>query len=165
MQFTIVGKIISSHGIKGELKIFPLTDDINRFKYLKEVYIGEEKLPVQVVGVKFNKDKPIIRLKEFDNINQVLKFKDRYLYVDDENLIELEENEYFVFQLLRCKVENMEGKSIGVLEDIINTLSNDVYVIRHGEKEYLVPAIKEFIKNIDIESKLIRIDPIEGMIE
>lgn len=165
MQFTIVGKIISSHGIKGELKIFPLTDDINRFKYLKEVYIGEEKLPVQVVGVKFNKDKPIIRLKEFDNINQVLKFKDRYLYVDDENLIELEENEYFVFQLLGCKVENMEGKSIGVLEDIINTLSNDVYVIRHGEKEYLVPAIKEFIKNIDIESKLIRIDPIEGMIE
>ena len=165
MQFTIVGKIISSHGIKGELKIFPLTDDINRFKYLKEVYIGEEKLPVQVVGVKFNKDKPIIRLKEFDNINQVLKFKDRYLYVDDENLIELEENEYFVFQLLGCKVENMEGKSIGVLEDIINTLSNDVYVIRHGEKEYLVPAIKEFIKDIDIESKLIRIDPIEGMIE
>lgn len=165
MQFTIVGKIISSHGIKGELKIFPLTDDINRFKYLKEVYIGEEKLPVQVVGVKFNKDKPIIRLKEFDNINQVLKFKDRYLYVDDENLIELEENEYFVFQLLGCKVENMEGKSIGVLEDIINTLSNDVYVIRHGEKEYLVPAIKEFVKDIDIDNKLIRIDPIEGMIE
>lgn len=165
MQFTIVGKIISTHGIKGELKVFPLTDDINRFKDLKEAYIGEEKLKVQVVGVKFNKDKPIIRFKEFDNINQVLKFKDLYLYVDDENLIQLEENEYFVFQLLGCEVEDIEGKSIGILEDIISTPSNDVYVIRHGDKEYLVPAIKEFVKDIDINSKLIRIDPIEGMIE
>lgn len=165
MEYTAIGKIINTHGIKGEVKIYPLTDDITRFDSLKEAYIGEEKLKVNVIGVKYNKNMPIIRFSEFNNINQVLTYKDEYLYVDNENLMELPRDRYFVFDLIHCKVEDMEGNFIGVLKDVIDNPTNDVYVIRDNEKEYLVPAIKEFVKYIDIENKLIRIDPIEGMIE
>lgn len=165
MQYTAIGKIISTHGIKGEVKLYPLTDDIRRFDTLVLAYIGEEKLKVNVSGVKYNKNVPIIRFDEFNNINQVLQFKDEYLYVDDENLVELDEDEYFIFDLVDCTVEDMKGNYIGILKDIINNPSNDVYVIHDGNKEYLIPAIKEFVKEIDIDNKLVRIDPIEGMIE
>lgn len=165
MQYTAIGKIINTHGIKGELKIYPLTDNRDRFKTLKVAYIGREKLKVNVVGLKYNKDKPIVRLNEFNNINEVLKFKEEYLYVDDDNLVKLPEDRHFVFDLVDCKVENMNGDFIGILKDIIDNPSNDVYVIVNDDKEYLVPAVKEFVKYIDVDNKLIRIDPIEGMIE
>lgn len=165
MEYTAIGKIINTHGIKGELKLYPLTDDLSRFDSLEEAYIGEEKLKVNVVGVKYNKNLPIIRFSEFNNINQVLKFKEEYLYVDDENLVELPENRYFVFDLIDCKVEDMDGNYIGIVKDVIDNPTNDVYVIKDDKNEYLVPAIKEFVKDIDITNKLIRINPIEGMIE
>lgn len=165
MQYTAIGKIINTHGIKGELKIYPLTVDTDRFKSLKVAYIGKEKLKVNIVGVKYNKDMPILKLNEFNNINEVLKFKEEYLYVDDDNLVTLPEGRHFVFDLVDCKVEDMNGDFIGIIKDIIENPSNDVYVIVKDDKEYLVPAVKEFVKDIDIDNKLIRIDPIEGMIE
>lgn len=165
MDYTAIGKIINTHGIKGELKILPLTEDISRFDSLEEVYIGEDKLKVKTIGVKYNKDIPIVKFNEFDNINQVLKYKEEYLYVSDDNLIELREDSYFIFDLIGCKVEDMEGSHIGFVEDVIENPGNDVYVIKDKDKEYLVPVIKEFIKEINIDNKLIRIKPIEGMIE
>lgn len=165
MQYTAIGKIINTHGIKGELKIYPLTDDISRFDSLKTAYIGEDKLKVNAVGVKYNKDMPIIKLNEFNNINEVMKFKDEYLYVDDDNLMKLPDDRYFVFDLLDCKVEDMKGDFIGIIKDVIENPSNDAYLIVNDDKEYLVPAVKEFVKDIDIDNKLIIIDPIEGMIE
>lgn len=165
MQYTAIGKIINTHGIKGELKIYPLTDDTARFDSLSEAYIGEDKFKVNVVGVKYNKDMPILRFSEFNNINEVLKFKEAYLYVDHENLVDLPENRYFIFDLIDCKVENMQGAYIGIVKDVIENPTNDVYVIHNKDREFMVPAVKEFVKDIDIENKLIRIDPIEGMIE
>lgn len=165
MQYTAIGKIINTHGIKGELKIYTLTDDATRFDSLRVAYIGDEKLKVNVVGVKYNKEFPIIKLSEFNNINEVINFKEEYLFVDDENLVKLPENQYFIFQLIDCKVENMDGEFIGIVKDVIENPTNDVYVIRNNDNEYLVPAVKEFVKDVDVENKLIRIDPIEGMIE
>lgn len=165
MDYTAIGKIINTHGVKGELKIFPLTDDISRFDFLEEAYIGEDKLKVRVIGVKYSKDIPIVKFNEFDNINQVLKYKEEYLYVDDENLTELPGDSYFIFDLIECKVEDMEGNHIGFVKEVVENPGNDAYLIKDNDKEYLVPAIKEFIKEIDIKNKLIRIDPIEGMIE
>lgn len=165
MQYTAIGKIINTHGIKGELKVYPLTDHVDRFDTLGEAYIGEEKLMVKAIDVKYNKGMPIIRFDGFDNINQVLKYKEEYLYVDDENLTELPEGHYFIFDLIDCKVEDMEGNYIGILKDIIKNPTNDVYVIKDDDNEYLVPAVTEFVKEINMDNKLIRIDPIEGMIE
>lgn len=167
MEFTIIGKITNTHGIKGEVRVYPLTDNIERFSDLDKVYIGEAKRQASVKTVKYHKGLAILGFEEFDNINQVLDFKDQYLYIDDEDRIVLPEDRYFIFDLIGCEVFDMGNKSIGHIVDVILNMGNDVYVIKNhkGDKEYLIPAVKEFIKTIDIDKKKIVIDPIEGMIE
>lgn len=167
MEYTIVGKIINTHGIKGEVKIYPLTDDVKRFDYLKKAYIGEDKFPVNIHGVKYHKGIPILKFKEFEDINDILKYKDSYLYVDDENKVVLPENHFFISDLVNCKVFDTAGNLIGILSEVLQGYSNDVYVVNDESKnkEYLIPVVKEFIKSININEKTIIIDPIEGMIE
>lgn len=167
MEFTIIGKITNTHGIKGEVRVYPLTDNIERFSDLDKVYIGEAKRQASVKTVKYHKGLAILGFEEFDNINQVLDFKDQYLYIDDEDRIVLPEDRYFIFDLIGCEVFDMANKSIGHIVDVILNMGNDVYVIKNhkGDKEYLIPAVKEFIKTIDIDKKKIIINPIEGMIE
>ncbi|TJX16198.1 16S rRNA processing protein RimM [Tissierella creatinini] len=167
MEYTIVGKLINTHGIKGEVKVYPLTDDIERFSYLKSAYIGEGKLPVTIESVKYNKGMAILKFKGYDDINQILKFKDQYLYVDDDNKVVLPDNHFFISDLIGCKVYDMKNIFIGHIVDVLQGYSNDVYVIKDKEKskDYLIPAVKAFIKEVNIEEKIIFIDPLEGMIE
>lgn len=167
MDYIKIGRIINTHGIKGELKIYPLTDNINRFDDLKTVYLGDNKIKAEVESVKYHKEMVIIKLKEFNNINEVLKFKDDFIYIDQEDRVELPEDHYFIFDIIGCTVFDRESNKIGIVTDVIQSASNDVYVIKDEEKnkEYLIPAVKEFIINIDIDKKEIVLDPIEGMIE
>lgn len=167
MDYTIVGKIINTHGIRGEVKIYPLTDNLDRFDYLKKAYLGDEKLPVIIEGVKFHKGIAILKFKEFSNINDILRFKDSYLYVDEENKVILPQDHYFISDLLNCQVKDTNGNLLGIIKDVIQGYSNDVYVIsdENKGKEYLIPVVKEFVKVVNIVEKLIIIDPIEGMIE
>lgn len=167
MEYTIVGQIINSHGIQGEVKVYPLTDDINRFSILKDAYIGENKIRVSIKSVKYHKGIAIIKFEEFNNINEILAYKDQYIYIDDKDRITLPEDSYFIHDLIDCKVFDLSGDLIGTLEDIIQGPSNDVYMVRDciNAKEYLIPAVKSFIKDINIKEKIIIVDPIEGMIE
>ena len=166
-NYTIVGKITNTHGIKGELKIFPLTDDMERFDYLKKAYIGEGKIKVNLDRVRYHKNLAIIKFKEYDDINEVEKFKDNYIYVDDEEKVILPENHFFIYDLIDSQVFDMESKLIGSLIDVLKGPSNDVYVVKDMEKnkEYLIPAVKEFIFEVNLRDKKIVINPIEGMIE
>lgn len=167
MDYVQIGKIINTHGIKGELKLYPLTDDINRFSYLKIAYLGDNKLKVQIENVKYHKNMVIVKFKEFNNINEVLSYKDEFIYVDEEEIIKLPKNHYFIFDIVDCQVFNTAGEKIGIVTDVIQSASNDVYVVKNVEKnkEYLIPAVKEFFVDIDINNKRIIVDPIEGMIE
>ncbi len=167
MDYTIVGKVINTHGIQGEVKVFPITSDLERFSYLEKAYIGEKKLPVFLQRVRYHKGIVIIKFREFDDINQVIRFLNDFIYVDDEHRIELPENHYFIHDLMDCDVFDISGNKIGIIKDILQTGGNDVYVIDDGSngKEYLIPAVKRFIREIDISDKMIIIDPIEGMIE
>jgi 16S rRNA processing protein RimM len=167
MDYTIVGKIINSHGIKGEVKVFPLTDDISRFDSLKNVYIGENHVKHEIKGVKYHKNIAIIKFKEYDDINEILKFKDNFIYVDDEEKVILPEGRFFIHDLLKSQVFDTQANLIGTLENIIQGPSNDIYVVKDMEKdrEYLIPAVKQFIIEVNIGDKKIIIDPIEGMIE
>lgn len=167
MEYIKVGRIINTHGIRGELKVLPLTDNLDRFDDLKIVYIGNNKEKVEIEQVKYHKGLAIIKLKEFDNINQVLKFKDDFLYIDVEDKVELPVDHYFIFDIVDCNVYDTKGRKIGVVTDVLQYTSNDVYVVKDMEKnkEYLIPAVKEFVVDIDVENKKIIIDPIEGMIE
>ena len=167
MDYTKVGKIINTHGIKGEVKVYPLTDNLKRFNKLKIAYLGEEKIKVELERVKYHKEMVIIKFKEFSDINDILFLKDKFIYVDDEERIILPEGRFFIFDILGCEVFDTKGALIGVVEDIIQSASNDVYIVKDKKtnKEYMIPAIKHFFIEIDTNNKKIIIDPIEGMIE
>lgn len=167
MDYIKVGKIITSHGIKGEVKVFPLTDDVKRFSQLKYAYIGEKKIKVQLENAKYYKNLAILKFKEFNDINEILTFKDCYLYVDEEGKIKLPKDHYFIYELLECKVYDTKSKLIGEIVDVLQGPSNDVYVVKNVEtnKENLIPVVKRFVIDVNISEKRITIDPIEGMIE
>lgn len=167
MDYTQVGKIINTHGVKGEVKVYPLTNNIYRFDQLKKVYLGENKLKVNIEKVRYHKGMVIIKFIGINNINQIISFKDEFIYVDEEDRIELPEGHYFIYDIVGCVVNNIHGEKVGTVIDVIQSASNDVYVVKgHGvDKEYLIPAIKEFIVHVDVDEKKIIIDPIEGMIE
>ncbi|MBU5426511.1 ribosome maturation factor RimM [Tissierella pigra] len=167
MEYTIVGKIINSHGIKGEVKIYPLTDNINRFDYLKTAYIGDKKIKVELERVKYHKNLAILKFKEFNDINEIIFLKDSFIYVDETEKVVLPENHFFIYDLVGSKVFDTKNNLIGILSDVIQGPSNDVYIIKDVEKdkEYLIPAVNQFIININIDNKEIVVNPIEGMIE
>lgn len=167
MEYTIVGEIINTHGIKGEVKIYPLTDDLERFSDFNELYIGDSKILVNLRSIRYHKGLPIIGFYEFDNINQVLQFQGQYIYIHDRDRITLPENRYFISDLIDCQVFDMDKNKIGYINNILQNSGYDVYVVKDdlNNKEYLIPAVREFIKEVDIYKKTIFIDPIEGMIE
>ena len=167
MDYIQVGKIINTHGIKGEVKVHPLTDDKNRFNNLKTVYLGENKVKVEIENVKYHKDLVILKFKEFNDINDILSFKEDYIYIDEEERVKLPENHFFIYDIVGCQVFNADGGKIGIITDVLQSASNDVYVVKDDlkNKEYMIPAVKEFFINIDIDNKKIYINPIEGMIE
>lgn len=162
-----VGVISSTHGVRGEVKVFPTTDDINRFKKLKQVILdtGREKLILEVQGVKFFKQFAILKFKGIDNINDIEKYKGKSLFVDREHAVKLRKDEYFIADMIGLDVYTEEDTFFGVLKDVIETGANDVYVISSEEHgEVLVPAIKQCILNVDIENGKMTIHLLEGLI-
>lgn len=164
MDYTIIGQIINTHGIRGQLKIYPITSDIERFRSLKRVFIGESKVECNVSSVMIKKGLVIIALKEYSNINEVTSFVKSYLFVSDEDRVVLPKDNYFIHDLVGCKIIDAKEGFVGELVDVIQGAANDVYVVKNGDAEILIPAVKEFIKNVDVLSKEIHVELIEGMI-
>ena len=175
-----VGVISSTHGIKGEVKIFPTTDDTKRFSKLKKVYMDYCKkgikgnrdsqcIELEVSSVKYFKQYAIVKFKGIDNINDIEQYKGIDLYVTREDAIPLEKDEYFITDLIGLKVVSDEGDEIGVLEDVLQTGANDVYVVKANEKyrnkELLMPAIKDCVKNVDINNNTLTVHIMEGLLE
>lgn len=163
-----VGAITSTHGIRGEVKVFPTTDDVNRFKNLKEVVLdtGKEQITLQIQGVKFFKQFVILKFKGIDNINDIEKYKGKSLFVTRENAVKLEKDEYFIADILGSTVEDEEKNILGTLKDVIVTGANDVYVVENEEgKELLFPAIKECVLNVDVEHAKITVHIMPGLLD
>ncbi|MFI3209116.1 MAG: ribosome maturation factor RimM [Eubacteriales bacterium] len=162
-----VGVISSTHGIRGEVKVFPTTDDLNRFKKLKEVILdtGKQQLPLEIEGVKFFKKFAILKFKGIDNINDVEKYKGMNLLVTREHAVKLQKDEYFIADMIGMEVYTEEGELFGTLDDVLQTGANDVYEIKN--KKYgavLVPAIKECIIDVNIEDRKMVIHLMDGLI-
>lgn len=161
-----VGIITNTHGVKGEVKVFPTTDDPARFKKLKHVILdtGREKLPLDVTGVKFFKNMVILKFKDYDSINDVEKWKGKALCVTRENAVKCEEGEYFIADLIGLSVISDKGEALGELSDVLSTGANDVYVVtKTGEKDLLLPAIKECILSIDLEKQVMQVHVMDGL--
>lgn len=166
-QLLQVGVISSTHGIRGEVKVFPTTDDVKRFKKLKQVILdtGREKLPLEVEGVKFFKQFVILKFKGIDNINDIEKYKGKSLLVDREHAVKLRKDEYFIADMIGIDVFTEDEAYFGVLKDVLETGANDVYSIEMKDgKEVLVPAIKQCILEVDIENRRMVIHLLEGLV-
>lgn len=157
-EFIMIGQIINTHGLKGEVKVLSLTDDVKRFKDLKQVYVGGEERKVS--SCKFLNDKVVLKIEGIDTIEQAMKYKNKPLEVTRENAAKLEEGRYYIADLVGCKVIDTEGEELGNIDEVIQTPSNDVYWIK-GKKELLIPAIKSIVINIDIEKEEVVIKPVK----
>lgn len=162
-----VGVISSTHGIRGEVKVFPTTDDAQRFKTLKKVMLdtGKEQIPLEIENVKFFKQFAILKFKGIDNINDIEMYKGKSLKIDREDGVSLSENEYYIADMIGMDVLTDDGERFGILKDVLETGANDVYIIdscQHGE--VLVPAIKQCILNVDIEKNCMTIHLMDGLI-
>lgn len=163
-----VGVISSTHGVRGEVKVFPTTDDVKRFKRLKEVILetGKEELLLEIEGVKFFKQFAILKFKGFDNINDIEKYKGKSLFVSRKNAVPLRKDEYFIADLQGLIVEDENGTQIGTLRDVMETRANDVYIVDMTDgRELLLPAIKECILEVDVEGGKIRVHMMDGLID
>ncbi|MEZ3504965.1 MAG: ribosome maturation factor RimM [Lachnospiraceae bacterium] len=167
-QFLRVGVISSTHGVKGEVKVFPTTDDPARFKALKTVLLdtGKEHKALEITGVKFFKNKVILKFKGFDNISDIEKYKGMDLLISREDAVPLEENENFIADLIDMTVVTDRGETLGTLVDVLETGANDVYVIEtEGKKEILLPAIKDCILDVNVEEKHMLVHVLEGLLD
>ena len=163
-----VGVITSPHGIKGEVKVFPTTDDAKRFKELKKVILdtGKEYIPMEIEHVKFFKNMVILKFKGYDNINEIEKYKSKDLLITRDQAVDLAPDEYFITDLIGLAVVSDQGVELGTLKDVLETGANDVYVVAMKDgKELMLPAIGDCILNVDLEQRRMEVHVLEGLMD
>ena len=163
-----VGVITSTHGIRGEVKVFPTTDDPERFLDLQEVILdlGREKKTLTISNVKFFKQFVILKFKGYDDINLVEPFRKKGLWITREQAVPLEEDEYFIADLIGLSVVTDQGEKLGKISDVLQTGANDVYAVTTPEgKELLFPAIKDCILDVDIQEGRMTVHVLKGLLD
>lgn len=167
-DFFQIGIITSTHGLKGEVKVFPTTDDAKRFKRLKEVIAdtGKERITLEPEGAKFFKQFVILKFKGIDTIEAAEKFRKASLLVTRQNAVRLSRDEYFIADLMGLRVLDEDDTEIGVLREVMETGANDVYVIDLKDgRELLLPAIRQCVLAVDVAAGFIRIHILEGLLD
>ena len=166
-EYLEIGQIVNTSGLKGELKVKPLTDDITRFEDLETVYIQKHKdlVEFKIQGVKYNKNMVILKLEGIDNIDEAEKYRNFYIKINRKDAIELPDDSYFIVDILQCEVFTDANEHLGKVVDVFSTGSNDVYTVKTEEgKEILLPAIEDVIKEVDIANKKIVVHLLDGLI-
>jgi len=166
-DFIVIGKVVSTQGNKGEVNVLPLTDSIDRFKNLDNVFLRSKKSQtiLNVEKIRKRKDTVILKLKDIENIEEAKMIVGSFLEVERKNAVKLSKDAYFIFEIIGLEVYDENDIFLGKVENVISTGSNDVYVVKRKDKEELfIPAIHDVIKNIDLEKKRITINMVDGLI-
>lgn len=167
-QYLQIGKVANTHGVKGEIKVIPLTDNIERFNDLDWVYIDRfgNMERRNVLGVKFFRSLVILKLEGIDNMNEAEALKGLFLLVDRENAVKLPEDTFFICDIVGCEVFEENGNMLGVVKEVLQTGSNDVYVVRNkNRQDILIPALKSVVKKVSTDEKKIIVSIPEGLID
>lgn len=159
----VIGKAGAPQGIHGDIRVIPLTDFPERFEELDYVYVGEEKL--DIINVKYHKQFVLLRFKQYAVREEVAKLTGELLMVNREDAMPLEEGEYYTFDIIGLTVYDMEGVELGTVTDVLKTGSNDVYVAsKKGQaKQYMIPALKAVVKEINVPEGFMKVDLPEEM--
>jgi 16S rRNA processing protein RimM len=166
-DYLIIGKVLKPFGLMGELKLLPITDNIGRFRNIKEIYLKEEQdfREVVVEGTRVTDSYVLIKLEGYNSKTDVEPLREKLFYVTRKQAVELEDGSYYYYDILNCTVKGLNGEIIGKVFDIQNAGSCDVYFVRSDceKQEYQIPAVSDVIKRIDISQKEIIIDVIDGL--
>jgi 16S rRNA processing protein RimM len=168
IQQVLLGKVVATHGIKGQLRVVPYSGDPDTIASLKSVILkgpnGEEET-LAVTAVAAHGRKLLLTLRDFVSINQVQHLVGRELYARRDQLPDLEPGEYYWCDLIGLSVVTDKGESLGTLAEIIATGSNDVYVVRDGKREYLIPAVEDVVLQVNLDDRLMTVSPPEGLFD
>lgn len=164
-EYFVIGKIVNTQGVKGEVRVLPTTDDINRFKNLKTLNIFGKKdnMTLTIESVRFHKQFVLVKFESIDNMNDAEKLKTYEIRIPKEMALPCAENEYYISDLYGMTVITEDGEDLGLLVDIIVTGANDVYSIKKDDKEILIPAIKQCILDVNVPNKLMKVHLLEGL--
>ncbi len=166
-EFVIIGKVVSSQGNKGEVKVLPLTDSIDRFKNLITIFLNNynNRTALNIEKLRIKEDMVILKFENIENIGDAKMIVGSFLEVKRENAIRLPKTTYFIFEIIGLEVYDETNVFLGKVDNVISTGSNDVYIVKSKNKEELyVPAIREIVKNIDLEKKRITIKILDELI-
>jgi 16S rRNA processing protein RimM len=165
-----VGKIVNTHGINGEVKVIRITDFDERFQVGQTLYCtknnGEDPIPLTIDGHRKHKQFDLLRFEAHHSINDVEAFKDSMLTVKEDQLGELEEDEYYYHEIIGCRVSTTDGEELGEIKEILSPGANDVWVVkRKGQKDLLIPYIEDVVKKVNIVDQKVEIEPLEGLLD
>lgn len=162
MDLIKIAKIVSAHGLNGEVKIFPYTDDLKGFKEYNEIYIDGEEL--EIISQKIASKFIVLKLKGFDYIDDVKRLLNKDVFIDKAQMPSLDEGEYYIHELITMEVYSEADELIGTVKDVMETSANHVLVVDHDGKEALIPFVKAFIKELDLKHRKIKVKLIEGIL-
>jgi len=166
-EFITIGKVVSTQGNKGEVKVLPLTDSTDRFKSLETVFLrnSNSRTTLNIEKIRIKENMVILKLKDIENIQEAKMIVGSFLEVERENAVKLPKDTYFVFEIIGLEVYTENNIFLGKVENVISTGSNDVYMVKgKNKKEFSIPAIREVVKNINLEKKRITIKMVDGLI-
>lgn len=166
-EFITIGKVVTTQGNKGEIKVLPLTDSTDRFKKLNSIFIKNNvnQKALNIEKIKIKENMVILKIKDIENIKEAKLLVGSYLEIEREKAVKLPEDTYFVFEIIGLDVYTKNNIYLGKVDNVISTGSNDVYIVKIEDKEDLfIPAIREIIENIDLGKKSITINMVDGLI-
>jgi 16S rRNA processing protein RimM len=168
MDLIAIGRISKPIGTQGEVKILPLTDDKQRFAGLQSVWVGHDATRVEqrdIRAVRIDAKQVVVSLNGIETPHEAKEFRNKYLFVPKEQTIKLRTGSYFMDEVIGCEVVTEEQMNVGIVADLLSLPANDVWVIRNGTKEFLIPAVKAIIRKVDVKMKRITIHALEGLLE
>ncbi|QTL98458.1 16S rRNA processing protein RimM [Iocasia frigidifontis] len=162
-----IGRITKNQGNKGEIRVIPLTDHPERFELLESVYLakGNDIFQKNLEGLRYHKNFLVLKLEGIDNIGQALELRDYFIKIPSEEILPLEENEYYIDDLLGYQVITDSGEKLGEIFDVITTEGTDIFLVRDNNNEYMIPAAREIVIDIDMDKGVMVIKPISGLLE
>ena len=166
MDYIQIGKVANTHGVRGDLKIFPLTDDITRFELLNQIRIENNNriYTCTITGIKYFKNLVILQLKEVQNMNEALELKGGTVLIPMEEVLPLAENENYIYEMIGLIAKEEDGTELGPLKEVLETGTHDIYVIDDGSKHGLmIPAVNEFVREVNVNEGYLIVKLIEGL--
>ena len=168
LMLITIGKAVKPFGVKGEMKIEPMTDFPERFKDLRRVYLvspSGKELVCEVQSLRYAGEVPLLHFSGYDTPEKAKALNGWFLQVPEEEAVPLPEGSYYRFELIGMEVVSEGGEKLGTITDVFETGSNDVYVVKHGRKEVYIPATKEIVKQVDRKTKRMVIHLMDGLLE